>query len=77
MSKHLYWYVIYWRNKKFLRTRFKPNKLGSVFGVKEKYEDKCRKGVDKKGNFKIVEKYSFLCYRTRAEFKKWIADDKS
>ena len=76
MSKHLYWYVVYWRNKKFLRTRFKPNKLGSVFGVSEEYKDECRKGVDKTGDFKIVEKYSFLGRMTRAEFKKWIADDR-
>ncbi len=75
MSNHLYWYVVYWRNKKFLKTRFKPNKLGSVFGVKEEYKDDCRKGVDKLGNFKIVEKYAFLGYKSRAEFKKWLAND--
>jgi len=77
MAKKLYWYVVYWRNKKFLRTRFKPNKVGSVFGCKDKYDDLCRKGIDKTGDFKIVEKYAFLGRMTRAEFKKWIADDRT
>lgn len=82
MVKKLYWYVVYWRNKKFLRTRFKPNKLGAVIGMEEQADRfsncYCRLGLDKNSkDFKIVEKYAPICHKTKAEFKKWIADDRS
>ena len=72
----LYWYIVYWRNKKFLKTKFKPNKVGSIVGAKEKGNDLCRKGIDKNGDFKIVEKYAYLGYMTKEKFKEWIKDDK-
>ena len=80
--KKLYWYVVYWRNKAFLRTRFKPHKAGMVFGSEkpaQRYNGHwCRMGLDEKSkDFKVVEKYAPLGHMSRVEFKKWIADDRT
>jgi len=62
MVKKLYWYVVYWRNKAFLSTRFKPNKVGSVFGrdtLAQRFGDYWYRAGVLKGDFRIVEKYAF------------------
>ena len=67
----LNWYVVYWRNKEFIRTRFRPEKAGTIFGMKERSNQ--RMGLNrKKGNFEVVEKHKFLMKGTAIELKKWL-----
>ena len=82
MNKKLFWYVVYWRNKLFFKTKYKPSKIGSVLGMKEKPQLHqgylSRAGFHRKtGTFRIVEKYAYLGYMTRKEFKKWILNDET
>jgi len=73
--KKKYWYVVYWRNKLFFRTHYKPMKVGSIIGYDTRPEDSCRSGYHEKTNhFGIVEKYKFLFRGTFNEFKKWIKE---
>ena len=80
MVKKLYWYVVYWRNKMFFRTKYRPNKTGSIMGMKKPankhYGFSARAGFHRKTRtFRIVEKYIYLGRMTKSEFKKWIVED--
>ena len=67
-----YWHIVYWRNRDFIRTRYKPEKVGQVVGFKDKIKD--RKGINnKKQDIDTIVKYKFLFRGTSKELKEWLA----
>lgn len=69
----LYWYIVYWRNEDFARSKqFKPWKVGHIFGCEEAY-DEARMGRNRKTrNFEPVNKLQLLFIGSKEDFQEWI-----
>lgn len=72
LTGKLHWYITIWRNKDFLRTRYRPYKVGSIIATKERYENNMRVGLNNKTrNFEAVNKMVKIFHGTKKEFKDW------
>ena len=73
MDKKQKYYIVYWRNKDFVRTRYRPMKVGQIFAVDNGIDGTNRKGFNEKNkNFAIIEKAKLLFTGTHKEFVEWL-----
>lgn len=68
-----YWYIAIWRNDEFLRTRYKPDRVGRIVGFTDRLQDSQRRGLNqKKRDFEIVNRYKFLVRGNAQELENYL-----
>ena len=72
-QKTLNWYIVIWRNPAFVRTRYKPQAVGTIEGIEGRRTNNERLGLNAKArDYQRENRYKFLMRGTGKQLKAFL-----